>query len=387
MSPKRVCILSFSNLTYDRRVLRQIEAARREFDVDVIAYGDWTPPDGVRYYTVSRSNVSPFIKYPMLLGGKLFPGWMDAYFFRKPAYRQALDLLVQGNYDLIHANDWDALPVAGRAVEMTGTKMLFDAHEYSLAQNAESAWWRFWIMPFRDQLFKRYGPRAAAMTTVSPGLQDLYREHFGWEMTLIRNVPDYVESPFHATKADDIKLVHLGGAMPARAMEDFIFLMPLLERRFSLHLILLPTFPTYLEELKRLADRVAPGRITFHEPQLPANLVRYLTQFDVGIPLIRALHDNYQNMLPNKFFDFVMAGLGIVVAPLPMMTPYLERYGNGVAAPDQDYHSMADVINALAVEQIDGYKRASLKMAKEVNAGAEMARLMGMYHSLLGSDE
>ena len=48
---------------------------------------------------------------------------------------------------------------------------------------------------------------------------------------------------------------------------------------------------------------------------------------------------------------------------------------------------MADVINALAVEQIDGYKRASLKMAKEVNAGAEMARLMGMYHSLLGSDE
>jgi hypothetical protein len=138
-----------------------------------------------------------------------------------------------------------------------------------------------------------------------------------------------------------------------------------------------------LAELKILAELTAPGRIIFHEAQLPAKLINYLTQFDVGIPLIRALHDNHQNMLPNKFFDFVMAGLGIVVAPLPMMTPYLEQYGNGIAAAEQDYHAMADVLNALTAGQVDAFKHASLKMAKEVNAGVEMARLMEMYHKIL----
>ena len=383
MSLKRVCILSFSNLTYDRRVLRQIEAARQEFEVDVIAYGEWTPPEGVRFFSVKRSDVSPLVKYPLLLGGKFFPGLMDTYFWQKPAYREALAILKRERYDLIHANDWDALPVAGKAVAETGAKMLFDAHEYSLAQNAERPWWRFWIMPFRDVIFHQYGPRASAMTTVSPGLQDLYREHFGWEMTLIRNVPDYTPVAFRPTDPQDIKLVHLGGAMPARALKDFIQMVPLLDSRFTLHLILLPVFPQYLAELKILAEQTAPGRIIFHEPQLPAKLFNYLTQFDVGIPLIRALHDNYQNMLPNKFFDFVMAGLGIVVAPLPMMTPYLEQYGNGIAAAEQDYHAVADVLNALTAGQVDAFKHASLKMAKEVNAGVEMARLMEMYHKIL----
>ena len=46
---KKICILSFSNVARDGRVLRQVDAVRQHYDVDVVAQGEWTPPAGVRY--------------------------------------------------------------------------------------------------------------------------------------------------------------------------------------------------------------------------------------------------------------------------------------------------------------------------------------------------
>ena len=76
MNKPRLCILSFSNLAYDRRVLREIEAARGSFDVDVIAFGDWTPPDGVRYFPLKREKSKlPLHNLYYLLGWLLPPAY------------------------------------------------------------------------------------------------------------------------------------------------------------------------------------------------------------------------------------------------------------------------------------------------------------------------
>jgi hypothetical protein len=45
-----------------------------------------------------------------------------------------LEVIKHGQYDLIHANDWNALPVAASATQGAKARILFDAHEYTPAQ-------------------------------------------------------------------------------------------------------------------------------------------------------------------------------------------------------------------------------------------------------------
>ncbi len=70
-----------------------------------------------------------------------------------------------------------------------------------------------------------------------------------------------------------IKLVHHGAAVESRYLEDFIRLMSLLDGRFELNFLLLPTQPKYLAHLKQLAANYEPGRINFFNPADPKDVV------------------------------------------------------------------------------------------------------------------
>ena len=147
--------------------------------------------------------------------------------------------------------------------------------------------------------------------------------------------------------------------------------------------MMVPTDADYLKRLTSLASRVSPERIMFHKPVQPQEINRKLIQFDVGIPLIRANTLSYLNALPNKFFEYVMAGLGIVVSPLPSMQKIIEEHAIGIIAGDQSMEGMAAALNDLTAERINRFKQNSLELAQILNAEREMEKLMGIYGELL----
>ena len=91
----------------------------------------------------------------------------------------------------------------------------------------------------------------------------------------------------------------------------------------------------------------------------------------------------YFNALPNKFFDFIMAGLAIAVSPLPMMQKIVVEHNIGVVVEDQTPQSMARVLNALAADDINKYKLNSLKLAKSMNAETESEKLLSHYQRII----
>jgi hypothetical protein len=101
------------------------------------------------------------------------------------------------------------------------------------------------------------------------------------------------------------------------------------------------------------------------------------------MPWLRANNLNHINALPNKFFDFVMAGLGIAILPLPSMRKIVEEHGIGVVASSFFTQEMAIALNNLTVERINQFKQNSLELAKTINAEHEMEKLMGIYGKLL----
>jgi hypothetical protein len=95
---------------------------------------------------------------------------------------------------------------------------------------------------------------------------------------------------------------------------------------------------------------------------------------------------NYYYVLPNKFFDYMMAGLAIALPPLPSMQKIVEENQNGVVASDQSIQAMASALNGLSVAEINRFKQNSLMAAKKFNAEVEMGKLMSIYNDLLQED-
>jgi len=111
-------------------------------------------------------------------------------------------------------------------------------------------------------------------------------------------------------------------------------------------------------------------------------LVERISSYDLGFYILPIIGVNYQLSLPNKFFEFVNAGLGMCIGPSPEMERLVRQYGFGVVAPSFDPAIVAETLNRLTAEMIDEMKRKSLKARKELNADIEMGKMIALYQSL-----
>jgi glycosyltransferase involved in cell wall biosynthesis len=382
----KVCILSFSQIARDSRILREIELARQHFLVDVIGYGDWQPPAGVNFIQVPRNHRSLWflVRYfSLLVLGRFFSRFYESAFWLKAEYAAANRLIAENHYDLIHANDWDALPVAVQGNQNKQTKVLFDAHEFSPEQESDKLVWRMSVKLYKTFLLKRNITKADKVITVSSGIAALYKKRFQIDCNLVMNARPYEKVAFKPA-GEMINLVHHGFANPGRQLEKMIQMIPLLDPRYVLNLMLVGgQNERYLDKLKEFALKIAHGRVKFVDPVSPDAILLVINQFDLGIPFLSAPNLNILYSLPNKFFDFIMAGLGVVVPPLPSMVQVVNQYAIGQVAASQSPEDMAALLNSLTADDINRFKRNSLELAKTFNAENEMKKLLHIYQELL----
>ncbi len=394
MSRERVCILSLSDLARDGRVLRQIAAAAEAgYAVTVVGWGmpGTVPlPEGVEFHPVMPHRLARrerLLQAIRLLAGRGSPSWFARWYWRKPDHVAARDAIIATKPDLIHANEAIGLPAALAAAEAIGTvTVLFDAHEFSPDRLPHRTLTRFLAQPFYAWLIRTLAPRAAAMTTVADGIADRYRAEFGLDPVVIRNCPAYESLALRPTDPARIDLVHHGVALRARRLEDMVDVVAACDDRFHLTFMLVESDAGYIVDLARHSQRHAPGRVTFRDPVAPAAIARTLNAAaDIGLFLLPPVDFSYRMALPNKLFEFIMAGLAVAIGPSPEMARVVIDHGCGIVAADFAPATIAARLNALSADAIDAFKRRSLDAARVLNAEAEMGRLMGLYAELLAA--
>jgi glycosyltransferase involved in cell wall biosynthesis len=384
---RKICILSLSPIHQDARVLRQIEYAAKEYDVTVVGWGELDRPrPHVRMKPVQRWVFPPLqrsLQVLLMFGARYAPTLWQRWYWRKPDHRQALELLLEESFDLIHANSALALPVALQAAACSGARVLFDAHEYSPEQASDRLWGRLLVRPFYTKLIRDYAPQADAMITVAPAIAKRYRQEFDLRPSVVMNVPFYSEHPHRPVDPEHVRLIHHGAAMHDRYLEKLIEVLNHLERRFELHLMLVERDRGYIERLEKMARRLRSRRVTFRSPVPPAEVVRTINHYDIGIHLIPPVNFNNLNALPNKFFDFMMAGLAIAIGPSPEMARIVRQHQLGVVSDSFDPADVANFLNALSPQDINRMKQNSLEAGRVFNAGVEMEKMLAIYQRLL----
>lgn len=357
---RKALVISFSNIQHDARVKRQISFLENDFEIHLACFDEYK---GFHPIKLNPPRLS--------LVNKLTSGLFLFFRFYDKAYEKLYGqrLHLEPTYDLVVANDIEALPLAFHV--KGNAKILFDAHEYAPRHFENKLSWRIFFQGFNKYLCKKYIPKVDAMITVGDVIAKEYEKHYGVKPTVITNAPPYSDIAPQPVSSGKIRMVHQGIANPSRRLELMFEMMNHLDNRFELDLMLIkPVHKSniaYLEKLKEMA--AGNNRIHFVSPVATDQIIPTINQYDLGIILIPPINFNYKNTLPNKFFECIQARTAVAIGPIPEIKKITEQYTIGVVSEDFSAKSLAEKIKSLSVEQISMFKLNTNKAAHEINAG------------------
>lgn len=390
MDRNKISIVSLTPIHGDGRVLRQVEYLSRQFKVDVIGYGYLDPS------LENRARMLP-IQPPTALArrsrkvlllpvGKFFSKRVyEAWYWSEREYKETLELLIRSGADAIHANDWESLPVAVRAARETGAHVVLDLHEYAPLMRENRWYWKAFYKPMIDYFLRRYISHVSASVTINQTMADRYADEYGIRPLVVMNAPKCTTLPeFRPTDPEQIRLIHHGHANRDRKLELMIEALSLTQHRYTLHLMLIERSRGYISDLRALAQRLAPGRVFFYPPVLPAEISSRISEFDMGFFLLPSVSFNQFAVSPNKFFEFVVAGLAVCIGPSPEMARLTRQFGFGLVAPSLEPNQVASLLNSLSAADIDRMKLQAVEARNILNADVELGKLVNLYSRLFG---
>lgn len=353
----KLLIISFSKIVSDARVLKQVKMFSEDYEVVTCGYGP-TPEGAVKHYSIPDEHV--YWRRSQAL--TILRSYKKAY-WSSPAVRWAKQALAGEQFDCILADDIDSVGLALSLNPKYGVHA--DLHEYSPREKEDVLRWRLFVAPYMRWQVRRFVTKAKSSSTVGQYIADEYQRKFGITPSLVTNATPYANltpTELH----EPIALVHSGAARDDRFLELMVEAVRRLPNRFTFDLYLTPNNPAYLEQLRQ--DVANDPHITVHDAVPYAELIPTLNRYDVGIHLLPPVNFNNKWALPNKFFDFVQARLGLVIGPSPEMARLVREHELGYVASDFTVDALVDALKKLDAEQVRRFKSNSHQAAHELSA-------------------
>jgi glycosyltransferase involved in cell wall biosynthesis len=278
-------------------------------------------------------------------------------------------------YAAVHANDLDTLPAGWLAARSAGARLVYDAHElYSEFETDPPRVARRAALALEGALARR----ADAVITVSPALAgELERRlRLRARPLVVLNAPDAPKPQLREPpKSGRLRAVYHGAFGAGRPLED---LLDALAAAPDVHLTI-RVVRTPPEDIHAAAvARGVADRLEAASPLTPGDLVEGLRSCEVGIVFDRPVTRNAEVSLPNKLFEYLAAGLAVVVPRLTAMTELVEETGVGVVYDAGSPHALAAALSELAEDRdlVLNYRRRAAKAAAGALNGKAQAKTL-----------
>jgi glycosyltransferase involved in cell wall biosynthesis len=393
METQRVVVLSFSRLARDRRVQRQCAALADRGELAlVLGYAD--DQDSIPYPFKSYESPTPSLSHRLSTVARQLPAWIGTWaatlgFWLAERHRWALNGLKDAAPTRIVANDWPALVVAASYKRLVpSVRIHYDTHEFAALEFDESLWWRIVYKPFVQRLEAAHIGAADVISTVGTRLAEALQRHHHLPRTpvVIRNVPDPIHVEEHPS-AWPLRLLYHGHILPGRGLEALIDSIPLWKLPHQL-IIRGDGQPGYLAALRRRPALLhGPRRVSF-QPAVPPDQVIPVaaTNSDFGV-FVTTLDTPQRHLtMPNKLFEYIGAGLAVLVSPAADMRALVEAHGVGLVSADASPQAIAAALNSLDLASVERFRTAARKAAKELCWEVERNVFNTLHDSLLNPE-
>lgn len=286
--------------------------------------------------------------------------------------------------EVVHAHDLNTLGVGRRVARRAGARLVYDAHELHTARNDSTP-----VSRFVARALERRGVRAAdAVVTATDTWADAMARSYGIPRpTVVRNLPPRirVEQPLDlrarlGIPAGATILLYQGSIQTNRGIEQTIAALPGLPGC----VLVVCGYGAHRPALReRVAAAGLDRQVRFDGPVPNRDLIAYSAGADIGLCLIVGSSESYRTSLPNKLFEYFMAGLPVVASDFPEMGAVVRRCGAGEVCDPTDPGGVAAAIDRL--REPSRYATArdrAAAAATQFHWGSEEALLVSVYQRL-----
>lgn len=268
--------------------------------------------------------------------------------------------------DILVANDLDTLLANYLASLFRKRKLVYDSHEYFTG--VPEIINRPFVKASWERIEKWIFPKLKVVYTVNESIAKLYKDQYGKEIKVLRNVSNKLEQKSKKTREDlglpqDKNIIILQGAgiNIDRGAEEAVQAMQYVDN--ALFLIIgsgdvIDILKEMVTELK-LNEKVSfLGKLPFCE------MMQYTQLADLGLTLDKDTNINYRYSLPNKVFDYIQAGIPVLASNLVEVANVVKSYDVGDIVESHD----PLVIAKKMTEMLDVGKKAMWKVNLKVAA-------------------
>lgn len=364
----RAVILAISDIEADQRVQKMAGSiAQLGYAVEIVGY---MRPLSRKNYT-SPHTIVRFRFW--ILKGPLFYLFFNLRAFCYLLFHKA---------DVVMACDTDTLLAVRLAKLIKGFWLVFDAHELfiDLPELVNRRFARTsWRIVERSCI-----PGVDCAITVSDGVAQKYQERYGKSFAVVRNVPLCSAITKDHEIASNV-IIYQGAVNVGRGLELLCHAISFLPE-VELWIVGTGSMDNTIAAIaKPLIDT---GRIKLLGRILPEDLRAVTAKASVGVSLEEDMGLSYRYCLPNKLFDYVAAGIPVLVSDLPEMRKLVEHYQIGAVLRERTPEFLATVISEMLsnAEQKKQWQQNLLVAATDLCWEKEQEKLFRVWkHSKIHS--
>ncbi len=267
--------------------------------------------------------------------------------------------------DLVIAHNYYTCPPGWDLSKRYDAPFLIDSQEYMLGVMLDSPLWVREQRPFIKAMQDVYFAHADQVFTVSQGIADKItaEQRLKRPVRVMRSTPLHARHPFRPVSGTR-KLLYHGLIDPARDLDIAIRAAALWTSDTKL-IIRGHSEGDTSDQLAALAAELGVSHKVTLEPAVPfVEMLTRANEADIGYFVYRDGSPQRRFVLPNKFFEYQMAGLALMISDLPEMAALTRQFGTGVIVDDLTPEAIAQSVDSLTDDQINACKQASLKAAE-----------------------
>lgn len=288
--------------------------------------------------------------------------------------------LIRSNADVYFAEDLYTLPFVTTIAKIKKAKVYYNSREiYAHLGGLRN---RPTLQNIVKSIEKFFITKVDLVLTTGPLDSEFIEKLYKISDTLVvRNIPLYqkVVTKIDLRKKykidqDKLILIYQGVILPGRGLKQIIEAVARLPKTV---LIILGdgeqknNFIVLASKLNILDRIIFVGTVDQKE------LINYTAGGDVGLSLIENISISYYHALPNKLFEYIMAGLPVLCSDLPQMKAIIEKYNVGESINIEDEENIFSTLDKWYENPslLDFYKINCATAAKELNWQEEYKRV------------
>jgi glycosyltransferase involved in cell wall biosynthesis len=315
---------------------------------------------------------------------RAFMAWARRFADPSPFDRFILAQAEQHRADVVHVHDLPALKPGVLLARKWGVPLVYDAHELYYAQQ---------VLPEHlQQKYRRLEAeligQATVVITVNEFIAALMARRYS--VQLPRVIYNATEVPAGDLSGDELRrrmpgagpiVLYQGWISGERNLDTLVRAMAEVPPPTRLAVIGYGEHERVLVQLARdlgVIDRVHfLGRVPSEE------MLRYTVGADLGVIPYLPIDDNHRYCSPNKFFEYVLAGVPVLTHELPFFRMMRDRYGVVACGDLSTPSSCARAIRELIDDRRLAAMRERCRAAgSRLNWGVESEKLLQIYASL-----